>query len=149
MIFLELFFRFFKAGLFAVGGGSPLFLSSMKFPTPPVGSPMPSWQTWLPSRNPHQGLLGSIWQPTWDLPQQTRDLVYLRYPGTDCPFHNRHSYHCPVPQKLPGQHLYQFHFLRRLRPASTALIAAARVFRTENLPAALGSLADRWIAICL
>ena len=66
MIFVRLFFEFFKAGLFAIGGGMATlpFLYNISDKT--------GWfslRTWWRSPSPHQVRWASTWQLTLDLQQ--------------------------------------------------------------------------------
>lgn len=70
MIYLQLFFEFFKAGLFAIGGGMAtlpfLYDISDKTGWFTYGQHLP---TWWPSPSPPLAPSASIWLPMWALPQ--------------------------------------------------------------------------------
>lgn len=69
MIYLQLFFEFFKAGLFAIGGGMAtlpfLYDISDKTGWFTYGQLADMW----PSPSPPPAPSASIWLPMWALPQ--------------------------------------------------------------------------------
>ncbi len=69
MIFVRLFFEFFKAGLFAIGGGMATLPFLYNISDKTGCSPTDSLRTWWRSPSPRQVRWASTWQLTLDLQQ--------------------------------------------------------------------------------
>ena len=69
MIFVRLFFEFFKAGLFAIGGGMATLPFLYNISDKTGWFTTDSLRTWWRSPSPHQVRWASTWQLTLDLQQ--------------------------------------------------------------------------------